>query len=366
MVGAAPVESYHRPRYRTWDRKEIVPPDEDISGHDIVVIGASAGGVEALRTIVSELPADLPAAVFVVLHIPAIATSVLPAILERAGDLSAAHAEDRAEIECGRIYVAPPDHHLLIQPGFMHVNRGPKENGYRPAIDPTFRTAAATYGSRVIGVVLSGVLDDGSAGLAAVKSHGGRALVQDPAGALYPMMPESAIQAAEPDLVLPPQELAAAIVSTVRETAPKTLVQTGDALLDDEGFIEIDRAASDSPQSGSPSGFVCPDCGGALWESEDESGLLKFRCRTGHGYSVQTLAAVQTEVVEGALWGALRALEERAAMARGMAARFRARGSNVSAARFERQADAAVQQAMTIRDALQQLSPLTGPVAPAP
>jgi two-component system chemotaxis response regulator CheB len=332
--------------------KEVVPPDEDISGHDIVVVGASAGGVEALRAIVSELPDDLPAAVFVVLHVPAIATSVLPAILGRAGDLAAAHAEDGAEIERRRIYIAPPDHHLLIQPGFMRVNRGPKENGYRPAIDPTFRTAAATYGSRVIGVVLSGVLDDGSAGLAAVKSHGGRALVQDPTDALYPMMPESAIQAAEPDLVLPPTELAAAIVSAVHEAAPNTLVPIGDALLDDERFMEIDRAASDSPKFGSPSGFVCPDCGGALWESEEETGLLKFRCRTGHGYSVETLAAEQTEVVESALWGALRPLEERAAMARRMAARFHARGSKTSAARFEQQADAAVQQALTIREAL--------------
>jgi two-component system chemotaxis response regulator CheB len=186
------------------------------------------------------------------------------------------------------------------------VNSGPKENGYRPAIDPTFRTAAATYGSRVIGVVLSGVLDDGSAGLAAVKSHGGRALVQDPEDALYPMMPKSAIQAAEPDLVLPPTELAAAIVSISHEAAPKTLVPTGDALLDDERFIEIDRAASDSPQSGSPSGFVCPDCGGALWESEEETGLREFRCRTGHGYSVETLAAEQrrlSRVRSGVLCG---------------------------------------------------------------
>ena len=235
-----------------------MPPDEDISRHDIVVVGASAGGVEALRAIVSELPRELPAAVFVVLHVPAIATSVLPAILGRAGDLPAAHAEDGAEIERGRIYVAPPDHHLLIQPGFMRVNRGPKENGYRPAIDPTFRTAAATYGSRVIGVVLSGVLDDGSAGLAAVKSHGGRALVQDPTDALYPMMPESAIQAAEPDLVLPRAELAAAIVSAVHEAAPKTLVPIGDALLDDERFLEIDRAASDSPSPAAPRALSVP------------------------------------------------------------------------------------------------------------
>jgi two-component system chemotaxis response regulator CheB len=343
-----------------------VPSKQHTTGHDIVVVGASAGGVEALRTVASRLPDDLPAAVFVVLHVPAIATSVLPAILERAGDLPAAHAEDGAEIERGRIYIAPPDHHLLIQPGFMRVNRGPKENGYRPAIDPMFRTAALTYGSRVVGVILSGVLDDGTAGLAAVKTHGGRALVQDPSDSLYPMMPYSAIDAAEPDLVAPTGELAEAITRLSHEAVPAMMAPTDDPLLGDEEYIEIDRAASDRPQPGSPSGFVCPDCGAALWESEDDNGLLRFRCRTGHGYSIETLAAQQTETVESALWSALRALEERAAMARRMAGRLRGRGSKTSAVRFERQADAAVQQALVIREALQQITPLTEAAGQAP
>ena len=343
-----------------------MPSDERTTGHDIVVVGASAGGVEALRTLVSRLPQDLPAAVFVVLHVPAIATSVLPSILERAGDLPAAHAQDGAEIERGRIYIAPPDHHLMIQPGFMRVRRGPKENGYRPAIDPMFRTAAATYGSRVVGVILSGVLDDGTAGLATVKTHGGRALVQDPESALYPMMPQSALQAAEPDLVAPPEELAEVIVALAHEAVPATMAPTDDPLLNEEEYIEIDRAASDQPQAGSPSGFVCPDCGGALWESEEDSGLLRFRCRTGHGYSIETLAAEQTETVESALWAALRALEERAAMARRMAGRMRGRGSKTSAARFEAQADSAVQQGVVIREALAHMSPLSEPAGQAP
>lgn len=329
-----------------------------MSGHDIVVVGASAGGVEAARTVVSHLPEDLPAAVLLVLHVPAVATSVLPSILERAGDLPAVHAEDGMEIGRGRIYVAPPDHHLFVQPGFLRVNRGAKENGYRPAIDPMFRTAAMTYGSRVVGVILSGVLDDGSAGLAAVKTHGGKALVQDPEDALYPMMPESAMDAAEPDLVAPAAELADAIARLALEPVPAGMAPSDDPLLDDEDFIEVDRAASDHPQAGSPSGFVCPDCGGALWESEDDLGLLRFRCRTGHGYSVETLLAGQDGIVEGALWAALRALEERAAMARRMAARFRKRGSKKSAGRFEHQADAAIQQALVLRAALQQAVPL--------
>jgi two-component system chemotaxis response regulator CheB len=136
------------------------------------------------------------------------------------------------------------------------------------------------------------------------------------------------------------------------------MAPSDDPLLGDEEFIEIDRAASDKPQAGSPSGFVCPDCGGALWETEDDLGLLRFRCRTGHGYSVETLVAGQDDIVESALWAALRALEERAAMARRMAARFRARGSKTSAARFERQADAAIQQALIIRGSLQNVTPL--------
>jgi two-component system chemotaxis response regulator CheB len=248
----------------------------------------------------------------------------------------------------------------------MRVNRGPKENGYRPAIDPMFRTAAATYGSRVVGVILSGVLDDGTAGLAAVRTHGGRALVQDPVDALYPMMPTSAIEAAEPDLVAPAEELADVIAHLAIEAVPATMAPTDDPLLDDEEYIEVDRAASDRPQPGSPSGFVCPDCGGALWESEDDNGLLRFRCRTGHGYSIETLAAEQTESVESALWAALRALEERAAMARRMAGRLRGRGSKTSSARFEAQADAAVQQALVLREALTNMTPLTEPAGQRP
>ena len=198
-----------------------------------------------------------------------------------------------------------------------------------------------------------------------MKSHGGRALVQDPEDALYPMMPQSAIETAEPDLVLPAKGIAEEIERLALEPVPATMMPTDDPLLGDEEIIEIDRAASDRPQAGSPSGFTCPDCGGVLWESEEETGLLRFRCRTGHGYSVETLLAEQTGRVESALWAALRALEERAAMARRMAARFRKRGSRTSAARFERQADAAVHQALAIREALQNITPLAEPAGEA-
>lgn len=174
-----------------------------MDGHDIIVVGASAGGVEALSTLAAGLPADLPAAVFVVLHLPQHATSVLPQILDRAGSLPAAHPGDGEAIRTGRIYIAPPDRHMVIERGCVRLSRGPRENGHRPAIDTLFRSAARAYGDRTIGVILSGTLDDGTAGLAAVKSRHGLAVVQDPASAIYPGMPHSAIDNVAVDYVAP-------------------------------------------------------------------------------------------------------------------------------------------------------------------
>lgn len=326
-----------------------------------MVIGASAGGVEALGSLVGRLPADLRAAVFVVLHIPPSGTSVLPAILQRRGQLPAVHATDGQEIEHGRIYVAPPDNHLLVQSHEIRVVRGPHENGYRPAIDPLFRSAARSFGPRVIGVVLSGVLDDGTAGLAMIKQAGGRTLAQDPDEALYPMMPSNAIEFVAPDRVLPAGELGAAILELTKEAVPAMAHNTDDPMLD-EAFLKIDRGSSEQPQPGDPSGYTCPACGGALWEA-DEGGIARFRCRTGHGFSPETLLAEQSHVVEAGLWSALRALEERAAMSRRMAARFRARGRRLTAERFERQANAAVDQAVAVRDALGEIAPQLIPEA---
>jgi len=184
-------------------------------GRDIVVVGASAGGVEALSELVRGFPPDLDASVFVVLHLPAGGTSMLPKILERAGHLPAAHPRDGARIEHGRIYVAPPDAHLALRPGKVCLPLGPIQNGHRPAIDSLFRSAAEAYGPRVIGVLLTGTLDDGTHGLRSVKRHGGVALVQDPKQALYPGMPQSAIENVRVDQVLPLAELASAITSLV-------------------------------------------------------------------------------------------------------------------------------------------------------
>ena len=178
-------------------------PEDRISEHRIIVIGASAGGVEAISQVVRELPADVPAAVCVVLHFPASGTSVLPSILARVGSLPAAHAVDGEPIQPGRIYVAPPDRHLIVRQERVELSIGPKENNHRPAVDVMFRTAARSHGPRVIGVVLSGTLDDGTVGLAAIRKQRGIAVVQDPEDALYPGMPRSALENVGGDHVLP-------------------------------------------------------------------------------------------------------------------------------------------------------------------
>src|SRR5437588_1316031 len=191
--------------------------EKHMSGHDIIVIGTSAGGVEALVKLVRGLPADLPAAVFVVLHIPAHSPSLLPAILSRAGRLPAVHSTDNTKIEPGCIYIAPPDNHMLIEQDHICVVRGPKENRHRPAVDPTLRSAALTSGPRVIGVILTGALDDGTAGLLAVKRRGGIAVVQDPQDALYPSMPQNAIEYVDVDHIVPLSQMASLLKRLVDE-----------------------------------------------------------------------------------------------------------------------------------------------------
>src|SRR4051794_9679242 len=259
-------------------------------GHDVVVVGASAGGVEALRAVVQELPADLDASVFVVLHLPPSGTSVLPRILARARPLRAVHASDGSAFEKGCIYIAPPDQHMRFADGHVTLDRGPRENGPRPAIDPMFRSAAESFGGRVIGVILSGVLDDGAAGLYAIKIGGGATLVQSAADAMYPTMPAAAIEAVgETDVIGTARELAAAIVELTRgpPSGPMLPVVADHREAEDE-LIEVERSASEEPREGSPSGYTCPECHGALWEVHE--GLVgRFRCRTGHAFSPESL-----------------------------------------------------------------------------
>jgi two-component system chemotaxis response regulator CheB len=336
-------------------KRTRVPAHQSENGHNIIVIGASAGGIEALRNIAAGLPSDLKAAVFVVLHLPPGGTSVLPSILDRAGDLPAAHAVDGEAVEPGRIYVAPPDNHMLLDDGVVRLAAGPRENSHRPAIDPLFRSAATSYGPSAIGVILSGVLDDGTAGLAAVKAAGGLTVVQNPADALYSGMPQSAIEYVTPEHVVNGAAMAELLTRLVDEVpGPVPDPPSGPDVVLEESFVAVDRGASDSPQPGVPSGFTCPECSGALWEIE-EDGVVRFRCRTGHQYSLETLISEQSGTIEAALWSALRALEERGAMLRRIAQRLSQRGNSSTAFRYARNADQAVQQAFVLRQALHNL-----------
>lgn len=290
--------------------------------HDIIVIGASAGGVDAIKSLVSTLPRDLPAAVFVVIHISAESPNLLPSILERAGELPAVSPADGDPIEPGRIYVAVPDHHLLLEPEHIRVVRGPKENRHRPAVDPLFRSAAWAFGPRVIGVVLTGMLDDGTAGLWAVKTCGGIAVVQAPGDSLYPSMPSNALMYVQVDHSPPLSDIGPLLTRLAREpartVAPKSAAEK---LALETEFAKQEGEFRDMNTLGSPSAFTCPTCQGSLWESQNGD-LLRYRCHVGHAFSPESLLAEQTETVENALYSSLRALEEKAAMYRRLAERF--------------------------------------------
>ena len=323
-----------------------------MSDHKIIVIGASAGGVEALISLVKQLPPDFPAAIFIVLHIPAHGTSVLPTILSRAGKLKAVHPQDGQVIKPGQIYIAPPNNHLLIKRGHITLACGPKENGHRPAVDPLFRTAARVYGARTIGVILSGSLDDGTAGLMAVKMRGGVAVVQNPKEAMFVGMPTSAAENVEVDYIMPLSEIPSLLTELVNQPVTKEEQPMPDEMEIEADMSELEiNAVHKHDRPGNPSGFACPGCGGSLWEFQ-EGNLLRFRCRTGHAYSSGTLLAEQSEALEEALWVALRALEENSALAARLADKARDRQHTKSAERFDEQSQDAQKRANVIREAL--------------
>jgi len=304
--------------------------------HDIVVVGASAGGVEALVEFVRGLPSSISAAIFMVLHIPAQSTSMMPTILSRYSALPATHPTDGTHIEHGHIYIAPPDHHMMLEQGHIRIVHGPKENRHRPAIDPLFRSAASVYGPRVIGVVLTGSLDDGTAGLLAVKRQGGIAVVQDPADAVYPSMPQSALEHVKVDYVLPLAAIAHKVVHLVTTEANTTMEQPiSEDMQNELSLVKMELSRQkDGIHVGTPSQYSCPECGGVLWEIQDDK-LLRYRCRVGHAYSVESMMAEQSESIEEAMWAALKTLEEQASISHTMAEQARKNGRLVIAKRFE-------------------------------
>lgn len=321
--------------------------------HDIVVIGASAGGVEALIELVQALPADFPAAVFIVLHVARGGTSILPQILTYRGALPACHPQPGDVIEHGKIYVAPNDHHLMIQDGHVILSNGPRENGFRPAVDTLFRTAASTYKWRVIGVILTGLLDNGAAGLVEVKAHGGLTIVQDPADAMFPSMPREALKVVDADYVLPLADIPETLIKLVTtevtnsQSAENPFQYNDSARTGDAEYIHDNSG-------GAVSDLVCPECGGVMveYKTGQDDNLISFKCRVGHRYSLQSMLENQNETVEAALWAAVRSLEESASLNDRMAQRAHHLSDPAAAEQYTDSKQKATRQADLIRSIL--------------
>lgn len=323
----------------------------------IVVIGASAGGIEALIKVVGGLPENFSAAVFIVLHMAANSRSLLPRILSKHCALPVQFPDTQENIQPGQVYIAPPDHHLLVSHGEVFTTRGARENGHRPAIDPLFRSAAKVYGNRVIGVVLSGCQNDGTAGLVDIKRRGGIVIAQDPNDALFNSMPQSAIATEMVDFILPAGEIPARLSELAQKPLPDhghsasddsapmdIVIETKSAELDLDAMRKLDRI-------GDRSTLTCPDCGGVLWEMNHDA-LVRYRCHVGHAYTAETLLEKQIDELEEALWAALRTLEEQVALSDRLAQKATERKQKHLAQRFHERAEEADKKAKTIRRVL--------------
>jgi len=296
--------------HRGQARRALRPHRWCVPHRDIVVLGASAGGVELLLELVPELPAGFPASLFVVIHTPPGHASQMPELLTARGPLQAVHPLHGDPIAPGRIYLAPPDSHLLVRPGHVEVVRGPRENGHRPAVDPLFRTASWAYGPRVVGVILSGHQDCGTAGMMSVKARGGIAVVQDPATAAAGEMPASVLRRVDVDHVVHPLELPGLLVRLASERVPEQ-----EPAAPPRGIEKLE-----GQRLGAPAPLVCPTCQGVLTEAH-VGDFEQYRCHVGHAFTLDALAHEQSESVERALWAAVRSLEESATLSRRLAVR---------------------------------------------
>ena len=318
-------------------------------GHDVVVVGASAGGLQPLQILLGGLPRDLPASVFIVVHRTADPSSMLSSILGRETTLRVVDAVDRMAIERGVAYLAPPDLHLLVHERIVRVVRGPRENRHRPAVDPLFRSAAWAHGPRVVGVLLSGALNDGTAGLWAIRTCGGAVVVQDPADAQFSGMPTSALESLEADYRVPVADMPAIVrtlaatpadLRAVAEVPEQIKLESAMAELHSNDMRQVSRIGAITP-------YTCAQCHGALWEIDDAN-VLRFRCHTGHAFTAESLVADQEASLEDALYSAVRALEENAAVSRRLAERARLRHNEAAARSFTERAERADASAATI------------------
>jgi two-component system, chemotaxis family, protein-glutamate methylesterase/glutaminase len=325
----------------------------------IVVIGTSAGGLETLRTLVAALPGDFAAPICIVMHTAPEAPRVLHEILARSGRLPAVSVAKSERLTSRRIYVAPPDCHLVIEPGRVRATKGPRENRFRPAIDPLFRSAAQVYGPAAVGVILTGNLDDGTAGLATIKQLGGIAVVQDPADALFPSMPLSALQHVKVDH----QSSLADLPDLLVRLTATPLADAGGFTVPDKVHVEVNIAKEQHPGDaglealGTPSPYACPECHGVLLQLEDHS-RVRFRCHTGHAYSIESLVADVDEGIDTALWNAIRALEEATLLMRRLGSLLPATSAD-QATRIARRAEDVRRQSDAIRSIMVGREPLT-------
>lgn len=329
-----------------------VPPIKDAatsSQHDVIVIGGSSGGLAPLQRILADLPADLPAAVFVVLHIGA--TSHLTEVLNHRTQMPVMRAVSGQAIEPGHIYVAIPGVHLLLHDSHILLRRGPRENMARPAIDPLFRSAACSFGGRVIGVLLSGALSDGSAGLRAIKRCNGVTVVQDPRDAAISEMPINALRYAQIDHVVAAHDMASLLVRLTHEPAGETPPIPLEIRLETAIAAQEISGMDVEEQLGSPSRFTCPECHGTLWEINDGA-LLRYRCHVGHAFTAETMLDAQTTQAEEMLWGLLRSHQERAALVRRMAEQERTRNQIVLAEQLMQRARDYDEDAAVVRSLL--------------
>lgn len=321
----------------------------------VVVIGASAGGIEALRELLKPLPQTFDAAILIVLHTSSHASS-LAAILQRATELPVSYAQDWEPIEKAHVYIAPPDFHLIVEGNLLRVIQGPRENLHRPAIDPLFRSAAVAFGQRLIGVVLTGLLDDGTAGLMVIHAQGGETIVQDPKTALFSPMPANALKQVPQAHVSPLAEIPGLLMELIEENLPDLSHGASPEPLRPEKETRLSELNMSEMQNseqhvGRPSVFGCPECGGVLWEIEDHD-FLRFRCRVGHAYTALHLEAEQRHTIETALWAALRALEESASLYRRLTSKSHAAGHGLSADKFSERAETTETNAKVLRDFL--------------
>ncbi|WP_031530846.1 chemotaxis protein CheB [Dyadobacter crusticola] len=314
----------------------------NLQSHSIIVIGSSAGGVPALKELVKSFTKDFAASIFIVQHLAANKVSYLPEILSSHGPLPARHPRDGEQISKGIIYVAPPDHHMIIENEHISIKRGPKENNFRPAIDVTMRSAAYWHADQVIAAVLTGYLSDGSSGLWSVQQLGGTTIVQSPEDSPYPDMPRNALERVDPDYILPLKDIGPLINTLVTQPAKRNRVEND--VLKTRMKVEIEIAGQKNALSrgihhmGEKTDLTCPECGGAL-TSFQEGSNVRYRCHTGHGFSSSSLWLGINESVEAKLWQAMRSMEEGILFLEQAVTRCELSGNQDHARDFEEKAD---------------------------